>query len=181
MSGQDRSTGTRTPTTPAPRRPTAGEPAAAESSPAKGRRLPWVLMVVLCLALAPSAAAQGDSLMRSPPPEPYVGVATILPLPEFIPGVGALFIDPANAPVGPWLAYGNDGSLVEVLFMVPISEMQQATDWPDLAAGLVAQLGMTVDHVDITYNGGHPGMAEPHYHFRLVLVDAATQETLLTQ
>ena len=137
---------------------------------------PLALLLVV-LALLPTAGAQ--DLTQSPPPAPYVGVATILPLPDFIPNAGALFIDPANAPVGPWLSYGSDGSLVEVLFMVPISQMQQAADWPDLAAGLLASLGLTVDHVDITYNGGHPGMAEPHYHIRLVFVDAATQNTLL--
>lgn len=140
-------------------------------------RLAPLALLILTLALLPAASAQ--DLTQSPPPAPYVGVATILPLPDFIPNAGVLFIDPANAPVGPWLSYGSDGSLVEVLFMVPISQMQQATDWPDLAAGLVASLGLTVDHVDITYNGGHPGMAEPHYHFRLVLVDAATQADLL--
>ena len=70
--------------------------------------------------------------------------------------------------------------LIEVLFMVPISQMQEAMNWDDLATGTLAELGITaIDHVDISYNGGHPGMAEPHYHFRLVLVDAATQEGAL--
>lgn len=137
-------------------------------------------LAVLALLLVTGSWAAAQDLTQSPPPEPYVGVATILPLPDFIPGVGALFIDPANAPTGPWLAYGNDGSLIEVLFMVPISAMQDAQNWSDLAAGLIAKTGLSVDHVDITYNGGHPGMAEPHYHIRLVLVDAATDEALLT-
>lgn len=140
------------------------------------RRMAAALLLAL---VATVAAAQGGDLTKSPPPAPYVNASTILPLPDFIPGAGALFIDPANAPVGPWLAYGSDGSLVEVLFMVPISQMQAATNWSDLAAGLLAQIGLTVDHVDITYNGGHPGMAEPHYHVRLAFVDAATQQAAL--
>ncbi len=139
-------------------------------------------VVALAVALAAAfALAQDSDLLQSPPPAPYVAVSSILPLPDFIPGAGALYIDPADAPVGPWLAYGKDGDLVEVLFMVPVSEMQKATNWSDLAAGLLARLGKAVDHVDITYNGGHPGMAEPHYHIRLALVDAKTQAEQLTQ
>jgi hypothetical protein len=142
-------------------------------------RFAALLASALVLQLSITAAAQ--DLTTSPPPEPYVNAATILPLPEFIPGAGALFIDPANAPVGPWLAYGSNGELVEVLFMVPVSGMQAAENWADLAAGLLAELGMTIDHVDVTYNGGHPGMAEPHYHIRLSLLDHAAQEAALSQ
>lgn len=125
--------------------------------------------------------ARAQDLTVAPPPAPYVSVASILPLPEFIPGAGALYIDPANAPVGPWLSYGKDGNLIEVLFMVPLSAMTAAQNWDNLATGFIAQLGVTVDHVDVSYNGGHPGMAEPHYHIRLVLVDDATQQAQLTQ
>lgn len=136
-------------------------------------------------SLVTLAFAQGGygeaahSAMQLPAPEPYVSVADILPLPDFIPGAGGLYIDPANAPVGPWLSYGKDGNLIEILFMVPLSGMQAAENWEDLATGLVGELGVTIDHVDLSYNGGHPGMAEPHYHIRLVLVDAGTQDAAL--
>lgn len=126
-------------------------------------------------------SVRAQDLSVSPPPAPYVSVADILPLPAFIPGAGALFIDPANAPVGPWLSYGADGNLLEILFMVPLSGMTAAQNWDNLATGLFGELGATVDQVDISYNGGHPGMAEPHYHIRLVLVDDATQQAQLTQ
>lgn len=143
--------------------------------------LPLFLLLGLLLALAIQfgmhAAAQDFS--SSPPPEPYVSASSMLPLPDFIPGAGALFIDPDNAPTGPWLSYGNDGSLVEVLFMVPVADMQSAENWDDLAAGLLEELGLSVDHVDVTYNGGHPGMTEPHYHFRMAFVDHATHTSLL--
>jgi len=127
------------------------------------------------------ATVQAQDLSVSPPPAPYVSVAEILPLPAFIPGAGALFIDPANAPVGPWLSYGADGNLIEILFMVPLSGMTAAQNWDNLATGLLGELGVTVDHVDVSYNGGHPGMAEPHYHIRLILVDDATQQAQLSQ
>lgn len=138
-------------------------------------------LAMLALLAMPLAFAQGGDLTKSPPPAPYVNASTLLPLPDFIPGAGALFIDPANAPTGPWLAYGNDGSLVEVLFMIPVADFDASKNWSDLGKGLLAQIGLTVDHVNITYNGGHPGMAEPHYHIRLAFVDAAKQEKLLAQ
>ena len=138
-----------------------------------------LLVAVAALWAASTVFAQGSDLTTEPPPAPYVNASSILELPDFIPGAGALYIDPANAPVGPWLSYGSDGSLVEVLFMVPLSQMQDAANWDDLATGFLGQLGVTIDHVDISFNGGHPGMAEPHYHFRLVVVDAQTQQSLL--
>ena len=137
-----------------------------------------LVAVVMLTALA---SVRAQDLSVSPPPAPYVSVADILPLPAFIPGAGALFIDPANAPVGPWLSYGADDNLIEILFMVPLSGMTAAQNWDNLASGLLGELGVTVDHVDVSYNGGHPGMAEPHYHIRLVLVDDATQQAQLTQ
>ena len=134
------------------------------------------IVYVAALVIGSMALAQTPDV-----PDGWVPVTELLPLPDFIPGAGALYIQPDNAPVGPWLAYGRDGTLIEVLFMVPISQMQEAMNWDDLATGTLAELGITdIDHVDISYNGGHPGMAEPHYHFRLVVVDAATQEGALT-
>lgn len=115
-------------------------------------------------------------------PEGYVHASELLELPEFIPGVGSLYIDPANAPVGPWLAYGRDGQLVEVLFMVPLSELTDNTNWSNLAAELLGTMSLeSFNHVDITFNGGHPGMAEPHYHIRLVLLDDDAQQAALSE
>lgn len=129
-------------------------------------------LLLACILLLGAGFAQ--------PPAPYVNAAEILPLPEFIPGAGALYIDPAHAPVGPWLAYGEDGTLIEVLYMVPISSMSEAVNWDNLVTGPLAELGIqTINHVDITYNGGHPGVAEPHYHIRLAVVEDATQQSAL--
>ena len=139
------------------------------------------MLAAILLVIAALSVARAQDLSVSPPPAPYVGVAEILPLPEFIPGAGALFIDPSNAPVGPWLSYGSDGNLLEVLFMVPLSAMTAAENWDNLATGLLSSNGLAVDHVDISYNGGHSGMAEPHYHIRLVLVDDATRQAGLSQ
>lgn len=159
----------------------SASPAAPCRSAGHGARGRLNLLASLVLAFGALATASAQDLSVAPPPAPYVGVAEILPLPEFIPGAGALYIDPANAPVGPWLSYGSDGKLLEVLFMVPISAMNEAQNWDNLATGLLSGNGLAVDHVDVSYNGGHSGMAEPHYHIRLVLVDDATQQAGLTQ
>lgn len=147
--------------------------------PAPLRVLSTALLVAFLGMTLATASAQDLSV--APPPAPYVSVSEILPLPAFIPGAGALFIDPAFAPVGPWLSYGADGRLIEVLYMIPLSGMTAAQNWDNLGTGLIAELGVSIDHVDVSYNGGHPGMAEPHYHVRLVLVDDATQQAQLTQ
>lgn len=129
------------------------------------------LALVAVLVIASVAMAHTPHV-----PDGYVPASELLPLPDFIPGAGSLYIDPANAPVGPWFSFSREGELVEVLFMVPLSDLDAATSWDDLATGVFAdpEIG-AIDHVDLSYNGGHPGMAEPHYHVRLVLVDAATQ------
>jgi hypothetical protein len=139
-------------------------------------------VLVAALSLLAFASLAGAQALDPALPEGYINVSEIVPLPDFIPGVGALYIHPDNAPVGPWLAYGNDGKLVEVLFMVPVSEMQESANWEGLATGTFGELGLsTVDHVDVNFNGGHPGMAEAHYHIRLVLIDHAAQQAALTE
>lgn len=140
------------------------------------------LTLLASVALTLAAAGFTQSRLTPPLPDGYLSASEILPLPEFIPGAGALYIDPANAPVGPWLSYGSDGRLTEVLFMVPVSEMTDSGNWENLATGTFESLGLAhVDHVDISFNPGHPGMAEAHYHFRLVLRDDDTQQAALQQ
>lgn len=138
--------------------------------------------VVLTLLLSLFALAIGSSLAQEPEvPQGYVNASEILPLPEFVPSAGALYINPENAPVGPWLAYGKDGALIELLYMVPLAQMQDAQNWDALSASVLNDLGVSIDHVDISFNGGHPGMEEAHYHIRLVFVDHETQQAALSE
>ena len=46
------------------------------------------------------------------------------------------------------------------------------------AAGEVKVAKEKVDHVDIVFNAGHPGVAEPHYHIVLWYVSAAAAARL---
>jgi len=96
---------------------------------------------------------------KAPPAAPYKAVSTLVPLPDFIPGMGQLFVDPATLPAGPFLAYDHDGKLVSTIYMLPISQMKPGMDLENLRSA-----GGAVDHVDVMYNAGHPGVEEPHIH-----------------
>lgn len=64
-------------------------------------------------------------------------------------------MDPATLPAGPFLAYDRQGNLVSSIYM----NARKAFE------GLKTGHGKQVDHVDVVFNAGHPGVAEPHYHF----------------
>ena len=95
----------------------------------------------------------------APPGGEYQKVSALVALPDFLPGMGTLYVNPKTLPVGPFLAYDRDGKLVSSIYMVPMKDLEAKKAFTDLAAGKER-----VDHVDITYNAGHPGVAEPHYH-----------------
>lgn len=148
------------------------------------QRVQYVLAIATLTFLTIAQAALAQSIAQVPPPAPYVAASSILKLPGFISGVGSLYIDPADAPVGPWLAYGKDGRLVDILFMVPLRDFDAHKDFANLGATLLSKLaasGLRIDHVDITYNPGHVGMPEPHFHIRLSVLPHAEQVQDLSQ
>ena len=108
------------------------------------------------------AMAEGPAVDTAPPADPYKAVSSLVKLPDFIPGMGQLFVDPATLPAGPFLGYDRDGKLVSTTYMIPLSLMKADMDLHDLKvpAG-------SVDHVDIMYNAGHPGVEETHIHIVL--------------
>jgi hypothetical protein len=95
----------------------------------------------------------------APPADNYKKVSTLVPLPDFIPGLGTLYVDPKTLPVGPFLAYDREGKLVGSIYMVPVKDIETRKAFKDLAVAREK-----VDHVDLYYNAGHPGVTEPHYH-----------------
>lgn len=107
---------------------------------------------------SPAAAATTSN----PPGPPYKKASALAPLPDFLPGLGTLYVDPAKLPVGPWLAYDHSGRQVSTLYMVPLKDLDAHKDLMDLASP-----GGNVVRVDIMYNAGHPGVPEPHYHIIL--------------
>lgn len=96
---------------------------------------------------------------KAPPGGAYQAVSKLVPLPDFLPGLGQLFVDPATLPAGPFLAYDHQGNLISSIYMIPLKDMNAKKGFTNLKAGHA-----NVDHVDVVYNAGHPGVAEPHYH-----------------
>lgn len=119
-----------------------------------GTRLSLVLAAGLLATAAPAPAQS-----TAPPPAPFQKVSDLVDLPEFIPGVGVLFVDPATLPAGPFLAYDREGALVSTVYMIPLTALNAQESFEDLALAEAP-----VDHVELYYNAGHPGVAEPHYH-----------------
>ena len=107
---------------------------------------------------------------KSPPAGEFKAVSSLVKLPDFLPGMGQLFVDPASLPAGPFLAYDHDGALVSTIYMLPIKDLNPEKRFEDLAAP-----GGDVDHVDVYYNAGHPGVEEPHIHVVLWHVPAADE------
>ncbi|GHD61358.1 hypothetical protein GCM10017083_48570 [Thalassobaculum fulvum] len=108
---------------------------------------------------AACAGALDKSVATSPPAAPYQQVSKLVPLPDFIPGLGQLFVDPATLPAGPFLAYDRDRKLVSTIYMIPVADLAPDKRFDNLKAA-----GGPVDHVDVYYNAGHPGVAVPHAH-----------------
>jgi hypothetical protein len=73
--------------------------------------------------------------------------------------LGTLYVDPGTLPAGPFLAYDRQGTLVSSVYMIPVKDITAHKAFNNLAAAKEK-----VDHVDMYYNAGHPGVAEPHYH-----------------
>ena len=116
-------------------------------------------VVALGLGFAALGATPTVAQQTAPPGGEYQKVSALVPLPDFLPGMGTLYVNPKTLPVGPFLAYDRDGKLVSSIYMVPMKDLDAKKAFNNLG---VAQ--EKVDHVDLYFNAGHPGVAEPHYH-----------------
>jgi hypothetical protein len=86
---------------------------------------------------------------------------------DFFPGLGILYVDPATVPVGPYLAYDQQGNLVSTVYMIPLKDLRAGKAFNNLVVGHAK-----VDHVDVNYTNGHPGVPDPHYHVVLWYISA---------
>jgi len=105
--------------------------------------------------------------LQEPPGGKYKKVSTLVALPDFIPGLGTLYADPATLPTGPFLAYDRQGHLVSSIYMIPLKDMNAQKAFSGLRIARAP-----ADHADIVFNAGHPGVAEPHYHITVWYVSA---------
>jgi len=127
---------------------------------------------ILMLASLPACAAD---VMKAPPGGSYQQVSKLAKLPDFLPGIGSLYVDPKTLPAGPFLAYDHEGRLVSTIYMIPLKDLDGQKGFPDLPSP-----GGKVDHVSIYFNAGHPGVPDPHYHIVLWHVSKA-QESLVAK
>ena len=117
---------------------------------------------LLTMSAGLAFAHDTEALNESPPGDPYVQVSDVLPLPEFLPGLGTLFVVPDTLPAGPFLAYDHDGKLSATVYMTPLETLSNGMAYNDLHVG-----SHEVTSVDVYYNAGHPGVEEPHAHIVL--------------
>jgi hypothetical protein len=122
---------------------------------------------LLCLASVSAGAVTPD---HAPPPAPFRKVSELVKLPDFLPGMGTLYVDPKTLPEGPFLAYDHTGRLVSTIYMVPLKDLNEHKKIAGLGAA-----DTKVDHVDLYYNAGHPGVEQPHYHVVLWHVPKADE------
>ncbi len=130
------------------------------------------LLMSAIAGVALVGCAQAADMSMAPPGGDYRQVSELVALPEFIPGLGSLYVQPASLPAGPFLAYDRDGRLASTIYMIPLESMEAQEKFDDLAVG-----GREVVNVDMYYNGGHPGVEQPHYH--IVLWHLPEQEAKL--
>src|SRR3989454_12838449 len=130
--------------------------------------------VGLALVVLATVGCTSTMAQQTAPPSNYKKVSTLVSLPDFLPGLGTLYADPATLPAGPFLAYDRQGNLVSSIYMIPLKDMNAQKAF----AGLKTGKGEQVDHVDVVFNAGHPGVAEPHYHFILWYISPAKAAAL---
>jgi hypothetical protein len=119
-----------------------------------------VALGMFAMLAAPAFAA--DNVSKAPPGSTYKKVSTLVQLPDFLPGIGTLYVDPKTLPAGPFLAYDHKDRLVSTIYMIPLKDIDAHKTVADLKSP-----GGKVDHVSLYFNAGHPGVEEPHYHIVL--------------
>jgi hypothetical protein len=92
-------------------------------------------MLPLAMAAPPATAAD----ITTSPPATFKKVGSLVKLPDFVPGLGTLYVDPATLPVGPFLGYSHKGKLVNITYMVPLKSIEAHKNFETLggvAAGV---------------------------------------------
>ena len=121
-----------------------------------------VAFAILALAVSGWAA----DIHKSPPAH-FKKVSELVSLPDYLPGMGTLYVDPKTLPLGPFLGYDKHSRLVNVIYMVPLSDIEAHKAMTDLGT---AAAGLKINHTDMEYNPGHPGVEVPHYHITQWLI-----------
>jgi len=126
---------------------------------------------LLVAGLSTQPANAQDAAQDVSAPDSYKEVGDLVELPDFVPGLGVLYVQPDTLPAGPFLGYDREGSLVNTTYMLPLDELNEQSSFESLGTS-----DREVDHVDVQYNPGHPGVDEPHYHVILWHISSEEQE-----
>ena len=132
-----------------------------------------LLLATVIVTFGVASANAAEHVTKAPPPTPYQKVSELVTLPDFLPGIGTLYVDAKTLPDGPFLAYDHKGKLVSTIYMIPMKDLEAQKK----IVGLLAP-GGNVDHVSMYYNAGHPGVEEPHYHIVLWHVPQADEASV---
>jgi hypothetical protein len=111
--------------------------------------------------------------LETPPGGDYKKLSSLAQLPDYLPGLGTLYVNPATLPAGPFLAYDRQGNLVSSVYMIPLRDFRAGKSFHTLAVAKAK-----TDHVDIYYNNGHALVPEPHYHIVLWYISPEQVEAL---
>src|SRR3989442_7394506 len=82
------------------------------------------LLFFIGIGLVAATPRLGAAQRKAPPGGAYKKVSSLVPLPDFLPGLGTLYADPATLPAGPFLAYDRHGNLVSSIYMIPLKDMR---------------------------------------------------------
>src|SRR5438094_10434027 len=74
-------------------------------------------VATLCLVAVTGVAVAAD--IHSQPPANFKKVSTLVKLPEYLAGLGVLYVDPSTLPVGPFPGSDQKHHLVNVTYIVP--------------------------------------------------------------
>jgi hypothetical protein len=93
----------------------------------------------------------------------YKRVSALVDFPAFFPGIGVVFVKPETLPVGPFLSFDRKDRLISTIYMLPLDQLNEHRKFE----ADVGFKGARVDHATMYFNGGHPGVDTPHYHYVL--------------
>ena len=130
----------------------------SEPPPAAGDAKPEATRPALPPSEPPPAAGyvKPEPWLKAPPGGEFKKVSSLVELPDFVSGLGTLYVDPATLPKGPFLAYDRQGNLVSSVYMLPIRDLREGKPFNDLAVAHVKP-----DHIDVYANNGIGGSRPP--------------------
>ena len=82
-----------------------------------------ITALVLLLSGMMAAPVVSAADVAASPPANFKKVSSLVKLPDFLPGLGTLYVDPSTLPIGPFLGYNHQGKLVDIMYMVPLKDL----------------------------------------------------------